>query len=58
MRRAIFAHISASPALTQLLNSGMTWNGWRLPVALELGLIAVLGLAFLGAAVLQFSRPE
>lgn len=58
MRRAIFAHISASPALTQLLNSGMTWNGWRLPVALELGLIAALGLAFLGAAVLQFSRPE
>ncbi len=58
MRRAIFSHISASPALTQLLNAGMTWNGWRLPEALELGLIAVLGLAFLGAAVVQFSRPE
>ena len=55
MRRAIFSHISASPALTQLLNAGMTWNGWRLPEALELGLIAVLGLAFLGAAVPQFS---
>ena len=58
MRRAIFSHISGSTALTQLLNSGMTWNGWRLPVALELGLIAALGVVFLGAAVLQFSRPE
>ena len=58
MRRAIFSHISASPALNQLLNAGMTWNGWRLPVALELGLIATVGLVFLGAAVLQFSRPE
>jgi ABC-2 type transport system permease protein len=58
MRRAIFSHISASPALGQLLNAGMTWNGWRLPVALELGLIAALGLIFLSAAVVRFSRPE
>jgi ABC-2 type transport system permease protein len=58
MRKAIFSHISASPELAQLLNAGMTWNGWRVPVALELGLITVLGLVFLGAAVLQFNRPE
>lgn len=58
MRRAIFAHISGSPALGQLLNTGVTWNGWRLPVALELGMIAALGLVFLSVAVVQFSRPE
>lgn len=58
MRRAIFSHISASPELAQLLNAGMTWNGWKVPVPIELGLIAVLGFFFLGAAVVQFSRPE
>jgi hypothetical protein len=36
----------------------MTWNGWRLPISLELGLIAALGLFFLGIAVLRFRQQD
>jgi ABC-2 type transport system permease protein len=58
MRRAIFAHVRTTPQLMKLLGSGMTWNGWRLPISLELGLIAALGLFFLGIAVLRFRQQD
>lgn len=58
MRRAIFAHVRTTPALMKLLGSGMTWDGWRLPISLELGLIAALGLFFLGIAVLRFRQQD
>ena len=58
MRRAIFAHVRTTPALMKLLGSGMTWDGWRLPIPLELGLIAALGLFFLGIAVLRFRQQD
>jgi ABC-2 type transport system permease protein len=58
MRRAVFGHVNVSPKLAHALNPGVTWGGWRLPVGLELGMVAFLGLAMLGLAVFQFSRPE
>ena len=58
MRRAVFDHVHVAPRLAHALNPGVTWGGWRLPVGLELGMVAFLGLAMLLAAVFQFSRPE
>jgi ABC-2 type transport system permease protein len=58
MRRAIFEHVKAPAGVARTLNPGMTWGGWRLPTSLELGMIAFLGIALLGVAVFQFSRPE
>jgi ABC-2 type transport system permease protein len=58
MRRVVFDHVSVSPRVAHVLNPGMTWGGWRLPVALELGMVAVLGAMMLVLAVVQFSRPE
>ena len=36
----------------------MTWFGWHLPIALELGLVAAGAIAALVLAIWQFSRTE
>jgi ABC-2 type transport system permease protein len=41
-----------------MLNPGVSWFGHRLPVPLELGLVAAIGAALLGVAVLQFRRTD
>jgi ABC-2 type transport system permease protein len=58
MRRAVFAHTAATPAVQLALNPGVTWNGWRLPPGLELGLVAALGVVLLMIAMTRFSRTE
>jgi ABC-2 type transport system permease protein len=58
MRRAVFAHMRVAPALAETLNPGISWGGWRLPIGLELGMIATVGAVFLAIAILQFSRSD
>jgi ABC-2 type transport system permease protein len=58
MRGAVFAQVQASPSLEQRLNAGISWGGWHLPVALELGLVAAGALLALTLAVWQFNRVE
>jgi len=58
MRRAIFANVSAPAQLSQRLNPGMTWFSWHLPIALELGLVAVGAVGALLLAIWQFSKTE
>jgi hypothetical protein len=36
----------------------VTWFGWRVPGALEAAVVALLGLAMLGIAIVEFSRTE
>jgi ABC-2 type transport system permease protein len=54
----VFAHIDASPALLHQFNPGITWWGWRVPVALELLLVVIMGVLLLTAAVAQFRRTD
>jgi ABC-2 type transport system permease protein len=58
MRRAVFAHLDISPAARHALDPGVTWWGWHVPAVLEAAVVAVIGLAMLGVAILQFSRTE
>jgi ABC-2 type transport system permease protein len=58
MRRAIFAHLSVSPAARHALAPGVTWWGWRVPTLLEAGVIAALGLVMLCIAIWEFSTAE
>jgi ABC-2 type transport system permease protein len=58
MRRAVFSHVHASAALAKRLSGGVTWNGWLLPIPLELGLVAAGAAAMLALAVWQFSKVE
>jgi ABC-2 type transport system permease protein len=57
MRRAVFAH-SSSAAHFASLSPGLSWFGWRLPVGIELGVVLLIGVAALGIAIVQFSRPD
>jgi len=58
MRRAIFSHLDAPPALVHTLNPGVTWNGWRLPTLVELAVVAGLGAMALSVAIYRFSKSE
>jgi len=58
MRRAVFSHLDAPPALVATLNPGMTWNGWRLPTLVELAVVAALGTMALAIAIIRFSRVD
>jgi ABC-2 type transport system permease protein len=58
MRRAVFAHVHASAALQQRMNAGVSWDGWRLPIPLELGLVAGGAMIVLALAIWQFNKAE
>ena len=58
LRKVVFAHIEVSDAVRHQLAPGVTWFGWQVPIALELAIVAVMGLAMLAVAILQFQRTE
>lgn len=58
VRTAVFSQVDASPAALEALNPPITWNGWPVPVPLQLALVAVLGVVFLAVAVRQFKTVE
>ncbi|REF00382.1 ABC transporter permease [Thermomonospora umbrina] len=58
MRQAVFDRLDLSPELERTFNAGITWNGWQVPVWLELVMVVGMGLGLLGLAILQFRRGE
>jgi ABC-2 type transport system permease protein len=58
MRRLVFSHLHISAAARRALDPGVTWWGWHVPTLIELGVVAIIGLACLGVAVVVFSRRE
>jgi ABC-2 type transport system permease protein len=58
MRRAVFAHLHISPIARHALEPGVTWGGWRVPSLVEAAVVALLGLAMLAIAIVEFSTAE
>ena len=58
MRRLVFDHLDISAAARQALDPGVSWWGWRVPTALEVAIVAAMGLAMLGIAIWEFSATE
>ncbi|MBP2705751.1 ABC transporter permease [Microbispora sp. RL4-1S] len=58
MRQAVFGYLTVPAQVDAMLNPGISWFGNRLPVALEVGLVAVVGAVLLGVAVAQFRRTD
>jgi ABC-2 type transport system permease protein len=58
MRRIIFSHLHISAAARHALDPGVTWWGWQVPGGVEALVVALLGLAMLSVAIVQFSRAE
>lgn len=58
LRRAVFSQLSVPKAALRVLNPGVSWDGWRLPVAVELGMVGLMAVVLLAAAMVAFSRGE
>jgi len=58
MRRAVFAHVHTTPVVTKIFGAPMTWGSWRLPVGVDLGIVAAFALLMLSLAIVAFSRTE
>src|ERR1700733_9544383 len=58
MREAVFSHLGISPATSAALSPAVTWFGWAVPVGLSIGIVAVMGAALLGLAIVEFKRTE
>lgn len=58
IRSLVFDHLDVPAASLTRLNPDMTWWGWTVPVGVQLGVVLVLGLVFLQAAIWQFNKPE
>jgi ABC-2 type transport system permease protein len=58
LREAVFSHLNVSPVAQHALDPGVSWNGWRLPVPAELGIVAVMAALLLGAAMIAFSKTD
>jgi ABC-2 type transport system permease protein len=56
MRRAVFAHLDG--ATGSALQPGVTWWGWPVPIALELLVVVVLGLAMFAIATVRFQKAD
>jgi ABC-2 type transport system permease protein len=58
MRHAVFSHLDVTPALAREFNPGVTWNGWHVPVQLELLMVVTMGLGLLAVAIFEFRSVE
>jgi ABC-2 type transport system permease protein len=58
LREAVFSHLHVSQAVLRALDPGVSWNGWRLPAGVELGIVAAMGVVLLGAAIAAFSKTD
>jgi ABC-2 type transport system permease protein len=58
MRHAVFSHLNVSPAAIAAISPGVTWDGWRVPIGVSLGMVAVMGAVLLAIAIAEFSRTE
>jgi ABC-2 type transport system permease protein len=56
IRRAVFARLDISAAARHALTPGVTWWGWRVPIALEVLVVVAFALAMLGVAMLEFRK--
>ncbi|MDT7545686.1 MAG: type transport system permease protein [Actinomycetota bacterium] len=58
VRSAVFNHLTVSPEVRARLNPPITWGGWVVPTAVQLLLVAAIGVVLLSFAVRQFQKVE
>jgi ABC-2 type transport system permease protein len=58
MRNAVFSHMNLSAHAVSSLSHTVTWDGWVVPIGLSLGIVAIMGVALLGAGIAEFQKTE
>jgi ABC-2 type transport system permease protein len=58
IRSVVFDHLDLTPAAQATFNPGITWDGWPVPVSLQIAIVVGTCLVLLGLAVARFARTE
>jgi ABC-2 type transport system permease protein len=58
LRRMIFSHLDLTSSVKAQLSPGVTWNGWRVPTGVELGIVALIGAVLVVIAIAEFNKTE
>ena len=58
MRHIVFSHLGLKPEAARMLDPQLTWGGWPVPFALQLLMLAALGLVAFAVAVQRFSKTD
>ncbi|MEO6396682.1 MAG: ABC transporter permease [Devosia sp.] len=58
VRSAVFDRLAISPAARAILDPGIFWGSYQVPVLLQVGIVVLAALALLSAAVKLFARTE
>jgi ABC-2 type transport system permease protein len=58
IRTAVFDRLTLPDTVRAQLNPAITWFGWSVPTAVQLLLVAAIGLALFVVAVAQFQKVE
>jgi ABC-2 type transport system permease protein len=58
VRAAVFDRLSMSPQVRSVLDPGIWWGSWQVPVSVQVGLVVLASLILLFAAVKLFARTE
>jgi ABC-2 type transport system permease protein len=58
IRTAVFDRLTLPDSVRAQLNPAITWFGWSVPTAVQLLLVAAIGLALFVVAVAQFQKVE
>ncbi len=58
MRRAVLERVSAPPIAHHIFGAPLTWNGWVVPVGVELAVVAGFGAVMLGLSMALFARTD
>ena len=58
MRHIVFSALDLPSAATRLLDHPLTWNGWPVPVGLQLAVLAAVGALAFAVAVSRFSKTD
>jgi ABC-2 type transport system permease protein len=58
IRRTVFDHLDITAAARAAYAPGVGWGSYRVPVWLELMIVAAVGLLMLGVASLEFRQAE
>ncbi|NRQ39428.1 ABC transporter permease [Nonomuraea sp. NN258] len=58
MRQAVFDHLDVPAQVDALLNPGVRWFDYQVPVPVELGVVAAIGFVLLWVGIAEFRRAE
>lgn len=58
VRATVFSHLDLPPQAVEALNPPLTWGSFTVPFWMQIGIVVVMGVVLMGAAILNFRNAE